>query len=105
MLDEDVKQTTRLTLVQSASARVPRKWPDDRYRSLAARYIDVAVTVGFGSPKVPLALGDKMGASTVLSIVKAIIDCCGDTRQTIRQSSLSPRTPKIPMRTSCAARI
>lgn len=42
--------------------------------------IDRAVTLGLGYPKGPLALGDAIGARTVLDILGNLQDCYGDPR-------------------------
>lgn len=42
--------------------------------------IDLAITLGLGYPKGPLALGDELGARSVLAILDALFEFYGDTR-------------------------
>jgi len=49
-------------------------------RVASAADIDLAVTLGLGYPRGPLALGDALGARTVLAILEALQDFYGDPR-------------------------
>lgn len=42
--------------------------------------IDRAVTLGLGYPAGPLAMGDKLGAATIVEVLRNLLDVTGDPR-------------------------
>jgi len=42
--------------------------------------IELAVTLGLGYPRGPLALGDEVGAGRVLAVLNGILECTDDPR-------------------------
>ena len=68
-------------VVQRVLAHIVNIGCDIAQQGIAApEDIDRAVTLGLGYPHGPLALGDMLGAATVLAILQNLQACYGDPR-------------------------